>query len=188
MSRLVFMLEEPSIKILLENLLPRLFPGVEVLCIAHQGKNDLEKSLPRKLRGWDRPNDRFIVLRDSDGRDCKELKASLARICADAGRSDCLVRIVCQELEAWYFGDPEAMAEAFGDESLRSLGAKARYRIPDAIAKPSQELCSLLPGFQKIDGARRMAGHMAYASNKSASFRALVEGVARIASQPTPAQ
>jgi hypothetical protein len=50
MSRLVFLLEERSIKVLLEALLPRLFPALEIFCIAHEGKSDLEKSLPRKLK------------------------------------------------------------------------------------------------------------------------------------------
>ncbi len=101
-------------KVLLDHLLPRLFPALEFLCIPHEGKSDLEKSLPRKLGNRRQPGDRFIVIRDNDGGDCKALKASLVQMCQNAGRSDTLVRIVCQELEAWYFGEPAAMAAAFG--------------------------------------------------------------------------
>lgn len=126
------------------------------------------------------------MIRDGDGKDCKALKASLAEICAEVGRGDCLVRIVCQELEAWYFGQPAAMAVALGDMSLRNLGGRAGYRNPDAISKPSKELAKLVPTFQKIDGARKMARHLSYAGNKSASFRALVEGIARISAMPLP--
>ncbi|MBY6243473.1 DUF4276 family protein [Methylosinus sp. Sm6] len=186
MSRLVFLLEEPSIKVLLEALLPRLFPALDILCIAHEGKSDLEKSPPRKLKAWNRPDDRFVVIRDSDGKDCKALKAALAEICAEAGRDDTLVRIVCQELEAWYFGDPDTLANVLGEPSLRNLSAKAAYRDPDAIAKPSRELVKLCPAFQKIDGARRMAHRLSYTRNRSASFRALVEGIARISSLSLP--
>lgn len=186
MSRLVFLLEERSIKVLLESLLPRLFPALEIFCIAHEGKSDLEKSLPRKLKAWNRPDDRFVVIRDSDGKDCKALKAALAEICAASGRDDTLVRIVCQELEAWYFGDPVALAGVVGDPSLRNLAAKAGYRNPDAIAKPSREIVKLCPAFQKIDGARKMADRLSYRSNSSASFRALVEGIARISSLSLP--
>ena len=50
--KLVFLLEERSMQAALEGILPRLIPGVEFLCIPHEGKQDLEKSIPRKLRGW----------------------------------------------------------------------------------------------------------------------------------------
>lgn len=186
MSRLVFLLEEPSIKVLLEGLLPRLFPTLDILCIKHEGKSDLEKSLPRKLRAWNRPDDHFVVLRDGDGKDCKALKASLSKMCAEAGREDTLVRIVCQELEAWYFGDLEAFADVFSAPALRRQAARVGYRDPDAIAKPSKELIRLYPAFQKTDGARRMAERLSYGSNRSPSFRVLVEGIARISSLPLP--
>lgn len=55
MSRVVFLLEERSMKELLEGLLPRLFPGLPFLCIPHEGKRDLERSIPRKLRAWREP-------------------------------------------------------------------------------------------------------------------------------------
>ena len=37
-------------KVLLDGLLPRLVPGLQFLCVPHEGKQDLEKSVPRKLR------------------------------------------------------------------------------------------------------------------------------------------
>ena len=48
MSRLVFLLEEPSMKAFLEEFLPRLMPGFDFLCLSHEGKQDLEKSIDRK--------------------------------------------------------------------------------------------------------------------------------------------
>jgi hypothetical protein len=50
MSRVIFLLEEYSMKVLLDGLLPRLFPDLQFLCVAHEGKQDLERSIPRKLR------------------------------------------------------------------------------------------------------------------------------------------
>ena len=94
MSHIVFLLEEPSMKILLEGLLPRLFPGLNYLCIAHDGKNDLDKSIPRKLKAWNDPQVRFVVLRDNDNGDCVQLKQRLRGMCAAAGRPETLVRIV----------------------------------------------------------------------------------------------
>lgn len=95
------------------------------------------------------------------------MKASLSKMCAEAGREDTLVRIVCQELEAWYFGDLEAFADVFSAPALRRQAARVGYRDPDAIAKPSKELIRLYPAFQKTDGARRMAERLSYGSNRS---------------------
>ena len=102
-GRLVFLLEEPSMKHLLAGLLPRLVPGwVEgehFLCVPHEGKSDLDRSVPRKLAAWQVPGDRFVVLRDNDAAACEEVKARLVKLCADSGRPDTLVRLACQELE-----------------------------------------------------------------------------------------
>ncbi|MBI5244422.1 MAG: DUF4276 family protein [Elusimicrobia bacterium] len=181
MSRLVFLLEERSMKVFLGALLPRLFPGLPFLCVPHEGKQDLEKSVPRKLRAWREPGARFIVLRDNDGADCRALKNRLSRLCRKAGRSDALVRIACQELEAWYLGEPDALAEAFGDETLRGIGAQAIYREPDAVPQPSAELEKLVPEFQKISGARRIAAHLSKERNTSRSFHALLGAIERAA-------
>ena len=171
---------------LLEGLLPKLFPDLDILCISHDGKRDLEKSLPRKLRSWAVPGDRFVVIHDNDGSDCLLRKAGLAAICANAGRPDTLVRIACQELEAWYIGEPDALAETFSDERLRSIGARATYRDPDSVAKPSIHLARLCPGFQKVSGARALGPQMSYRRNRSRSFRALIEGISRITGRPIP--
>ena len=64
MSRIVFLLEEYSMKVLLDGLLPRLFPGLAFLCVPHEGKQDLEKSIPKKLRGWREPGVCFVIIRD----------------------------------------------------------------------------------------------------------------------------
>lgn len=174
-------------KALLENLLPRLFPGLNMLCVAHEGKSDLERSIPRKLKSWKVPGDRFVVVRDADGTDCKVLKDALVALCQEAGRPCTLVRIVCQELEAWYFGQPDALAAAFGNGSLRTLGSRSRFRNPDTIVQPSKQLGGLCPEFQKVSGARRMASYLFYPRNVSVSFRAFIEGVARVSDRPLPA-
>ena len=67
--KLVFLLEEPSMKYLLDELLPKILPeGVEFQTISHTGKRALERSIPRKLRGWNEPGDvRFVILHDQEG-------------------------------------------------------------------------------------------------------------------------
>jgi hypothetical protein len=181
MSRIVFLLEEYSMKVLLDGLLPRLFPELPFLCVPHEGKQDLEKSISRKLRAWREPGARFCVIRDNDGANCVAVKERLATLCADAGRSEALVRIACQELEAWYFGAPEILATAFGDESLRGIGEKARFRDPDVIVQPAVALAELAPAFQKVSGARTMA-RLLPRENRSRSFQVLLAGLERLSS------
>jgi hypothetical protein len=176
MSRVVFLLEEYSMKVLLDGLLPRLFPHLPFLCVPHEGKQDLEKSIPRKLRAWREPGVHFCVIRDNDGGDCKRLKESLVTLCTEGGRESTLVRIACQELEAWYFGAPDALATTYGDESLRQIGGRARYRDPDAIIQPAKALAGLVPEFQKVSGARRLA-QVLTRKNRSRSFAALIGGI-----------
>ncbi len=73
-GRLIFLLEEPSMKALLDGLLLRIFPdwidGEHFLCVPHEGKSDLDRSIPVKLRAWRIPDDRFVMVRDNDNTDC----------------------------------------------------------------------------------------------------------------------
>ena len=169
-------------KTLLDILLPRFFPDLLFLCVPHDGKNDLERSIPRKLRGWREPGVRFVVFRDNDRGDCKALKEHLRELCSIREEGHCLIRIACQELEAWYLGEPDALAEAFGREWLREIGARARFRLPDAVAYPSKALAKLVPEYQKISGARLLANHLTRERNCSPSFQAMMNGVERLAS------
>ena len=66
---------------LLDVLLHRLFPSLVFRCIAHEDKQDLEKSIVKKLRGWQRPGVRFVVMRDQDSADCHAVKARLKMRC-----------------------------------------------------------------------------------------------------------
>jgi len=166
-------------KVLLDGLLPRLVPGLEFLCVPHEGKQDLEKSIPKKLRAWREPDVRFVVLRDKDAGDCLVLKRRLVSLCKKAGHPKALVRIACQELEAWYLGEPSALADVFGIEQLRNIGARARYRDPDAVVRPSDEIEKLVPEFQKVSGARRMATRLSRNGNSSHSFQVLMKGIER---------
>ena len=166
---------------LLDGLLPRLFPGLPFLCVPHEGKTDLERSIPRKLRAWHEPGVRFAVVRDNDGGDCRARKEALRGLCEAARRPHTLIRLACQELEAWYLGEPDALAEAFERDALRNLGRRARFRDSDAVVRPSDALEQLVPEFQKVSGARRMARHLSRERNRSTSFQMLMEGIAAVA-------
>ena len=75
MRELVFLLEGRAEKALLDALLPRLLdPRVEFRTISFEGKQDLEKQLAHKLRGYRNPAARFMVMRDQDSADCGPIK------------------------------------------------------------------------------------------------------------------
>ena len=187
MTKLVFLVEEPSMADMLDGLLPRLFPALRFQCVPHDGKQDLEKSIPRKLRAWREPGVRFVVVRDQDGADCRQVKARLVGLCRQAGRTDVLVRVVCRALEAWYVGDLEALMQAFPEarpHARRELN-RARYRNPDTVVQPSEAIAKQIPEFQKGLGARRMANHLSR-ENRSRSFQVFLAGVERLQAQVPP--
>ncbi|MBC7663719.1 MAG: DUF4276 family protein [Caulobacter sp.] len=184
-GRLIFLLEEPSMKALLDELLPRVFlgwkPDEHFQCVPHEGKSDLDRSIPRKLKGWRVPGDRFVVVRDTDGADCLAIKATLKRMCRQAGRSDTLIRLVCQELEGWYLGDLSALATAFELPKINAPANRKRFIEPDGWQKPSVEVKRLVPMFQKTSGARAMGAHLDATSNTSLSFQTFLQGIHNIA-------
>lgn len=183
-GRLVFLLEEPSMKLLLAGLLPRLFPGwvehTHFLLVKHEGKSDLDRSVPTKLRSWQIPGDRFVILRDNDNANCVDLKARFTKLCGQCGRPDTLVRLVCQELESWYLGDLTALAQAYGDAKISSPAHRKRFSDPDSWQKPSVEVARLAPAFQKGSGARLMGAALQPSANHSASFQVFVSGLERM--------
>ena len=137
---LTFFLEEPSAREMLKGLLPRILPPrVAVRYVVFEGKHDLDKNLVRRLQGWRKPDTTFVVLQDQDVADCKALKRRLVEKCEEAGKPAALVRIVCRELESWYFGDLPAVEQGLGLDNLRRHARRSRYRVPDAIDSPASE-------------------------------------------------
>lgn len=175
--KLVFLVEEQSMCVFLQGLLPRILSEeISFQIIPHNGKNDLKKSIPRKLKAWNEPNVRFVIIQDQDSSDCRKLKQELKELCQTCGK-EALIRIACIELEAWYFGDLKALSTAYGKD-LERLGEKEKYRIPDEIGNPKQELRKLIPEHQQISGARKIAPYIDIKRNRSKSFQVFISGVA----------
>ena len=175
---LVILTEEPSMKVTLEALLPKLgIDPARVTIIPHQGKSDLEQSIPRKLRAWQVPGARFLILRDNDrAPKCVEVKRNLSDLVERAGKAEfSKVRIVCQELEAWFLADAAALREA-GYLGAGKPPGFAR-KDPDAIPYPVHEMERLRPGYGKISGARDIAPHLDPDNTRSASFRNTVRAL-----------
>jgi hypothetical protein len=107
MRELVFLLEEQSARALLEGILPRLYPKeipVQPRFIIFDGKQDLEKRLEGKLRGYLNPHARFLVVRDQDNTDCRRVKQKLVKLCTKAGRRDVVIRVACQNWRPFTLG------------------------------------------------------------------------------------
>lgn len=183
MRELVFLLEEESAQAMLQSLLPRLLPqDIKIRYLTFEGKQDLEKQLVRKMRGYLNPEARFVVLRDQDAHpDCKAIKAKLLSLCHDAGRSNVLVRIACRELESFYLADLTAVENALGLEKIAKHQLSKKFRQPDTLGSPSRELDTLTKGrYQKFSGSREIGRHLDIANTRSPSFHHLVTGIQRI--------
>lgn len=191
-------LEEPSSEAFLHGALSKLVPeGMTWNSIVFQGKADLLKNLEPRLKGyrkWLPPDWRIVVLIDEDRADCRGLKARLeaaakaagmvTKTAAKGGKFTVLNRIAVEELEAWFFGDPAAVAQAYPGVS-HALGAKAAYRHPDSIAGGTWEALQRVlqragyygGGLPKIEVAREMAKYVVAERNTSPSFQCFVAGL-----------
>jgi hypothetical protein len=181
MTEIIFLLEEPSMAEVLKRLVPPLVPQhTNCQFVPHEGKNDLEKSIPRKLRAINSRDVLFVVVRDKNSGDCKKVKKKLQELCKQGHRPDTLVRIVCHQLESWYLGDLKAVEKAYGLHGIARRQGENKFRNPDRLANAEQELRRLAPRYQKIGGSRLIAPYMDINSNKSHSFHVFINGLCRI--------
>ena len=173
---IVFLLEESSTKYLLDILLPRILPeDVMYITIPHDGKSDLKASIPKKLKAWNVPDTKFVIIQDQDSNDCVQLKKDIKALCYSTNKKP-LIRIACHEMEAWYFGDLAAVSKAY-NKDFTGLSQKRKYRNPDSIINPKKELRKLIPEHEQIAGAKRIGPYMDINNNSSHSFNVLVDGI-----------
>lgn len=187
MKELVFLLEERSARAMLESLLPRLL-GTEVTfrLVPFEGKQDLDRQLVRKIRGYQNQNARFIVLRDQDNHpDCMQLKARLLDLCRESGKGNaCLVRLACKELETIYLADLDAVERALGITDIARHQQSRKFRTPDRLGSPGRELKTLTGQvYEKVAGSRVIGYHLRLDNDRSPSFRNLIAGIRRMESE-----
>ncbi len=179
-ERVEILVEERSMYEFLLRFLPRILPSgyaIEQNCFIrpHQGKSDLQKSIPKKIRGFqNHPLPvKFIILHDQDSNDCRKLKQELRALC---GNTPALIRIACRELESWYLGDMAALEEIYPRFKSEHYRQRKAFRTPDECFA-AHDLKRLIPTFQKISAARALGECIEIANNTSPSFRAFVEGL-----------
>ncbi|MBE9128126.1 MULTISPECIES: DUF4276 family protein [unclassified Coleofasciculus] len=194
-----FHVEELSAQEALQNFLPKILGTTITFDIhAYQGKHNLLEKLPNRLKGYQAwlPDDwHIVVLIDQDREDCKELKSKLEKMASEAGLItksvaqinspfQVLNRLTIEELEAWFFGDVDAIVAAYPKVSL-NLGQQAPYRNPDQIAGGTWEALERVlqrqgyfpGGLEKINAAREISTHMEPLRNRSKSFQVFRNGL-----------
>ncbi len=183
MSELVFLLEEPSAREMLTGLLPKILPaGVIPRFIVFDGKQDLEKQMVQRMRGYLFPGAQFVILRDQDAGDCKAVKAGLRSKCDEAGKPGALIRVACHELESWYLGDLAAVEKGLMLRGLARRQNEKMFRTPDSYPAPSQIIKQAVPSYQKVSGSRAIGPHLDPGNTRSNSFACFVSGVKQLIS------
>ena len=177
----------------LRALLPRPLPQDRTFEVhSFQGKSDLLGKLEARLRGYAAwlPGDwRIVVVVDRDNEDCRVMKRQLETMARRAGLRtrtrtgnapwQLVNRIAIEELEAWYFGDWEAVCSAFPRAST-NVPRRQGFRNPDDIAGGTWEAFERVmraygyfeSGLRKIEVARAIGANVDPARSTSGSFRA----------------
>lgn len=186
MKHLIFLLEERSAEEMLKGVLPKiLHQEIHVKYVVFEGKQDLEKQLERRLKGWQLPNSFFLVMRDKDNGDCLKIKNQLAEKVNASGKKEVtLIRVACSELESFYLGDLNAVEQGLGMSNLKKKQQEKKYRTPDTLSNAAQELQNLTQQkYQKIAGSRAIAPYLKTdGSNRSHSFNVLLKGIESLVS------
>ena len=171
--------EEPSAKPIIQRIADALEIGNRVRVVEHDGVGDLVRSLRMKIKSDQNLNRKFLVLRDADRLDCNILKRDLIEMIPAGRRGKALVRIVCQELEAWYLAQPAALKKA--GVLASEIPAAILRRSPDSVQDPKQVFLKHAHHRGQMDNARKIAPHLDIESKVSASFAHAVLALRRLA-------
>ncbi|GMU44494.1 MAG: hypothetical protein AMXMBFR26_22870 [Porticoccaceae bacterium] len=197
--RVEFLVEEQSAEETLKHLLPRLIGQRAQWKLINLGsKYKLLKALPQRLAAYRQritqgEDLRVVVLVDRDDDDCAVLKRQLEETARHAalstksapatdGRFFVVNRILIEDLESWFIGDPNALRKAF--TGLPHIDAsKGIFRNPDnggsweALHRFLKRHGIYKSSYPKIDAARRIAPGLDIRANRSRSFQMFVQGI-----------
>ena len=187
--RLEILVEEPSMELFLQGLLPRILPDGFVLnenCFVypHEGKDHLQKRLPNRVRAYQNYPEEVLlmVVQDQDSHDCVLLKSKLIDIVEQQNvQLPYLIRIACRELENWYLGDFQAIENIYPNSQASKLSNKAKYRNVDKV-HGADELKKIIQSLSKSSLARNLGGLIAIDKNRSVSFQHFYFGIKKLLS------
>lgn len=160
-------------------------------------KRILLDQLPKLLSGYGRTPgiDAVAVVLDSDRQDCTALLEELKLIAARCNPSPrVLFRLAMEEMEAWYFGDRNAILLAYPRAKESVLDRYQQDRIcgtwemlADAVYPGGSTAVSKvgwpLSGQLKHEWADRIGPNMNLESNDSPSFQKLRDGLRRLVAE-----
>lgn len=186
--------EEPSLKEVLDIIVPKIIPqGVYYQIYPHQGKQDLEKALKTAVPSISKiPGARIIITRDQDNDDCKILKSNLEKLVTGKINCEYKIRIVCKELESWFLGDLAAVEATYNRFKANQYSNRADFRDVDGIPKPSELLRRIIPEYSNLDSlpklatAQRIGANMDLNNNRSESFNQMVAAIKELTDPRTP--
>lgn len=161
---------------------------------ADPAKRILLDQLPKLLRGYGRTPgiDAVVVVLDADKRECSEFLSELkAGAVACKPAPDTLFRLAIEEIEAWYFGDQDALLAAYPRAKLDVIGKYVQDStcdtwelLADAIYAGGSAAIKKngwpLPGQVKHEWAIKIGPRMNPDMNNSPSFRKLRNGLRRL--------
>ena len=203
-SHLEVLVEERSMYVALQSLIPKIAGDISLNFHVFDGKHNLLRRLESRMLGYAAmlkswTDAAIVVVVDEDRKDCFGLKGELEKAAHTAGlgtlttpkrgKSHVLNRIAVEELEAWFFGDINAIVSAYPGVSP-NLGQKEKYRDSDAIRGGTWEnLEKILQraghhkgGLEKVRAAREISQHMNLQMNRSRSFQVFYAGLLEIIS------
>lgn len=186
-------------KVAVDELIPRVVPYITHEAHDLGCKSQYMKKVGKRLEGYSymlkrEPSWGVVLLRDRDQEDClqvlKELdhaisQSGLDRASVSGGRlGQVLPRLADEMLEAWFFGDTDAINKSY-PRFPRGLKAKRAFRNSDAIRDPARRLEQELvkAGYyqagrmDKFQVAFEVAMQMNVDSNTSPSFACFREGI-----------
>ncbi|MGD8589266.1 MAG: DUF4276 family protein [Chromatiales bacterium] len=200
MRQLEVLVEEPSAKAALDILLPKIVQGNARFAVRNFGsKYKLLKELSKRLAGYAvqikrGENLRILVLIDQDSDDCMALKQNLENVALECGLATkshpdaqgCFVvvnRVVVEELESWFIGDPAALRRAF--PKLPPANNKGIFAKPDnQNGKAWESLHRFLKKhgiyknhYPKIEAAKKISPFIDLGRNRSPSFQQFLVGI-----------
>lgn len=164
---------------------------------ADPAKRILLEQLPKLLRGYgNTPGiDAVVVVLDTDKRDCTAFLDELKGVSEDmAPELNTMFRLAIEEIEAWYFGDQDALLAAYPKAKLDILEKYTQDSVCDtwelladavhpggsaAIKKAGWPL----PGQVKHEWAEKIGPQMDPDKNISPSFAKFRDGLRRLISE-----
>lgn len=160
-------------------------------------KRILLDQLPKLLRGYGKTPgiDAVVVVLDSDRRNCVDFLAELKNLAAGCHPTpNTLFRIAIEEMEAWYFGDRQALTTAYPKAKIDVLNRYAQDSVcgtwellADAIypggSAASKKAGWPLPGQVKHEWAGKIGPLLDLDRNVSPSFGKLRDGLRRLVAE-----